>query len=86
MKNKSRGDLPLLNYEGDVLKLKKIDDNEYVIYDQWDSIVDVLSRKELFDALDGRRELTDSSGKTWNWIKEHQDARTPLAIIARYIC
>jgi hypothetical protein len=81
----NRKDLGLLNYEGDVLKMKKAGEDEFVIYDQWNSIVEILTQDELFEFLDGIRPLTDSSGKTWNWADEHREAKTSLRRIFEYI-
>ena len=47
MKKNKKNDLDLLNFEGPVLKLHKSSKDEFVIYDQWDSIVEVMTLKEL---------------------------------------
>jgi hypothetical protein len=89
----SDGDMPnkrktigLINYEGDVLKLLKASENEYVIYDQWDSIVDILNEDKFFSWLDGQISLTDSEGRKWSYTDtSHRDARTGLLKIFKYI-
>lgn len=78
-------DLGLINYEGWVLKLCKADNGDFVVYDQWDSIVDILDLKELCAFLEGKTNLMDSSGKSWNWLREHKEARTSLFAILKYI-
>lgn len=84
MKNQGKADLELINYEGPVLKLGCVS-GDLVIYDQWDSIVDVLDTIGFCKFLDGKKTFVDSHGKSWNWSREHPDARTPLYKIFDYI-
>jgi hypothetical protein len=87
----SDGDMPnnrktigLINYEGDVLKLYKVHTNEFVIYDQWDSIVEILKLKDLCEWLEGKSTLVDSNGKQWIYT-DHKDACQSLYNIMKYI-
>ena len=77
-------DLGLLNYEGDVLKINR-DSHLFPVYDQWNNLVDMLSRDKLFIFLEGKCNITDSTGKEWNWLKEHVDSRASLKSIYEYI-
>ena len=77
--------LDILNYEGPVLKIFKSSDNEFVIYDQWDSIVDTLTFDEVCSFLDGDILLTDSGGKTWNWASEHYLSKPKIKNLIRYL-
>ena len=45
MKNKKK-EIELLNYEGPVLKLV-VQDDDFVIYDEWDGIVDILNQSKF---------------------------------------
>lgn len=81
----NKKELGLINYEGWVLKLYKALNDDLVIYDQHDSIVDVLDLKGLCNFLEGKTTLVDSNGKGWNWLREHPDARTPLYRIFEYL-
>ena len=83
-KNK-RKELGLLNFEGPVIKLYKENDDEFVLYDQWDVIMDVLTFNDLCKFLDGHLLLTDSQGKTWNWAKEHSEAKPKFMELFNYI-
>jgi hypothetical protein len=85
MNNPKRKDMGLLNYEGDVLKLFKTDNAELVIYDQWNCIAEVLDFEGFANFLDGRIDIVDSEGKSWNWLREHPDARTRLYKIFEYL-
>ena len=85
MKNQNEKLFGILNFEGDVLKLKKVDANEFVMYDQWEDIIDIFSRDGILNFLDGRTSVKDSSGKTWIWINEHHDARKPLKDILQFM-
>ena len=66
--------ISLINYEGDCLWAKR-EGKEIVIYDQWDSIVDILNAEKFLDWVDGKFELSDSEGKKWVFQKEALDAR-----------
>lgn len=75
----------ILNFEGDVLKLKKASDNEFVIYDQWDSIVEVMTFDELSDFFDGETTLIDSEGNKWNWAEQHKNAKISFKKLFNYL-
>jgi hypothetical protein len=81
----NKKDLGLINYEGDVLKMRKVSDDEYVIYDQWDSIVEIMNRERFCEWLDGDFPLIDSQGKHWVYTEQHRDARQALNVIFEYI-
>jgi hypothetical protein len=66
--------ISLINYEGDCLWAKK-DGSEIVIYDQWDSIVEILTTEKFLDWVDGKFELSDSEGKSWAFQKEALEAK-----------
>ena len=84
MKNKEK-QIGLLNFEGDVLKLKKASDNEFVIYDQWDSIVEVMTFDELSDFFDGETTLIDSESNKWNWDEQHKNAKVSFKKLFNYL-
>lgn len=85
MNKNKKNDLGLLNFEGPVLKLHKSNNDEFVIYDQWDSIVEVMTLKELCSFFDGKTILTDSSGKKWDWSQEHDNAKVSFSKLFKYI-
>lgn len=66
--------ISLINYEGDCLWAKR-EDNEIVVYDQWDGISDILTIEKFLDWVDGKFGLSDSEGKTWFFNKEAKDAK-----------
>lgn len=76
MKNKDYKKLSLLNYEGDVLKAYHIPlAKTFLVIDDHGHIVESCSKKELIDFLEGRKEITTSYGKTYNFTKEHEGAK-----------
>ena len=78
MKNKEYKKLSLLNYEGDVLKAYHIPTaNCFLVVDDHGHIVESCSKQELMDFLEGRKEITTSYGKTYNFTKEHEGAKKP---------
>lgn len=83
-KNNKEKIIELLNFEGPALRAKKSDDG-YVIYDQWDSIVDILSEEKFYEFLEGDLILTDSEGKKWNYARESKDAKPKLRDLVRFI-
>lgn len=72
----NRRDLGLLNYEGDVLKLNR-EGEQYIIYDQWDGLVEILDLSGLCRFLEGRLDLVDSEGRRWNWLEQHSYCPNP---------
>ncbi len=86
MKNKDYKKLSLLNYEGDVLKAYHIPTaNIFLIVDDHGYIVESCTKKELVDFLEGRREITTSYGKTYNFTKEHENAKPSHEQIDEYL-
>lgn len=76
MKNKDYKKLSLINYEGDVLKAYHIPlAKTFLVIDDHGYIVESCSKKELIDFLEGRKEITTSYGKTYNFTKEHEAAK-----------
>ena len=74
----------LVNYEGDALWAKR-DGDKVVIYDQWESLVDIMTVPKFCEWLDGDIGLTDSEGKTWYWTKEHRDAKPTMAEVLNFL-
>ena len=77
--------LSLINYEGDALKLLRVNSNEFVIYDQWDSIVEVLTLEELCDWMDGEFPLVDSRCKNWIYPDHSKEAKQRTFKLINYI-
>ena len=74
-----------MNFEGDAIWAKKAGEDEFVVYDQWDSIVEILTRDEFFNFLDGNLELADSEGKKWNFRNEHVNAKPSYKSLVHFI-
>ena len=55
--------IELLNSEGPILKAKKTDADEYVLYDKEDTIVDILSTAQFTDFIYHNVPLTGTDGK-----------------------
>jgi hypothetical protein len=77
--------LGLLNYEGDVLSMKKLGKNQYMFLDQWKKNLGVYSASFVQDFIKGKVNVIDSHNKTWNYAEEHKDAKTSLETIINYI-
>jgi hypothetical protein len=76
MKNKDYKSLGLLNFEGDVLKAYHIPTaNIFLITDDRGNFIESLSKKKLQKFFDGKLELTTSYNKTFNYAKEHENAK-----------
>jgi hypothetical protein len=74
----------LINHEGDVLWAIR-DAEKIVIYDQWESLVDIVDVKHFCEWLDGHIGLTDSNGKTWYWTKEYRDAKPSMFSLINFL-
>jgi len=62
-KRKKEEEIVLINIEGPILKLKKGDDGNYVLYDREDSIVELLSYKGIVDFIFNKTTITYTDGK-----------------------
>ena len=90
MKNKKNNELELLNFEGPVLKASRVIDSgtldvEFVIHDQHDSLVSILTRAQLFEFFDGTLDLVDSDGKSWNYTKYDRGAKPSMCSIYEFV-
>ena len=87
----NNGILDLLNYEGPVLTCEKcvkddlfiateLEDQIYyfIIKDQYNMVLDVISYEVLISFFEGDYSFTDSNGKTWNYLKESIDAKPSI--------
>jgi hypothetical protein len=76
MKNKDYKSLGLLNFEGDVLKAYHIPTaNIFLITDDHGFIVESCTKQQLINFFEGEKEITTSYGKTYNFEKEHENAK-----------
>jgi hypothetical protein len=68
--------LSLLNYEGDVLRAYHIPLAKcFLIIDDQKQIVESLKKQELIGFFEGEKEITTSYGRTYNFTKEHENAK-----------
>ena len=67
--------LDLINYEGPCVQAMAIENNEFVMYDQYKSIIDIVDVKGLCSIYDGARNIVDSEGKSWNVAHENRGAK-----------
>lgn len=65
----------LVNYEGNALFALKLNENTILVYDQWNKLVDRLSVEGFHDFINGKTLVTDSSGKEWNFLDVHTNAK-----------
>ena len=67
--------LGLLNFEGDVIRAYKVNSNKYIIMDGHGEFIGEYRFWELRNFLTGHSDITISDGKTYNYLKEHPEAR-----------
>jgi hypothetical protein len=86
MKNKNYKKLGLLNFEGDVLKAYHIPTaNIFLIADDHGHIVESCTKTQLIEFFEGKKEITTSYGKTYNFSKEHENAKPTQEKIIEYL-
>ena len=86
MKNKDYKKLGLLNFEGDVLKAYHIPTaNSFLIIDDHGTIVESCTKQELIEFFEGKKEITTSYGRTYNFSKEHENAKPSQEQIDEYL-
>jgi hypothetical protein len=86
MKNKDYKRLGLLNFEGDVLKAYHIPtSNSFLIIDDQGHFIESCTKKQLIEFFEGKKEITTSYGKTYNFTKEHENAKPSQEKIDEYL-
>ena len=76
----------MLNFEGDVLKAYHIPTaNIFLIADDHGHIVESCSKTQLIEFFEGNKEITTSYGKTYNFSKEHENAKPTQEKIIEYL-
>jgi hypothetical protein len=75
MRSKKSNEIVLLNSEGPILKAKKTDSNEYVLYDREDTIVDILSTSQFTDFIYNNVPLIGTDGKEIYYSSYSRDMR-----------
>ena len=86
MKNKDYKKLGLLNFEGDVLKAYHIPTaNCFLIIDDHGYIVESCAKQQLIEFFEGKKEFTTSYGRTYNFTKEHENAKPSQEQIDGYL-
>lgn len=76
--------LVILNSEGAILTLVKSGDS-FIMLDQWHELVDGLTVAQIHDFIEGRRIITDSQGREWNYPNESEGMRVPLSKLLTFI-
>ena len=74
----------LINHEGDCLWAIR-DADKVVIYDQWESLVDIMDIPSFCKWIDGYIALIDSNGKAWDWTKEHRDSKPGMLKLLNFL-
>jgi len=78
MPNQTRSipEIELLNSEGPILKAYKFHadsaDETFVIYDEWKNKATQLNKEELLEFISGKRTISDSHERVWNYTKQHE--------------
>jgi hypothetical protein len=86
MKNKDYKKLSLLNYEGDVLKAYHIPTAKcFLVIDDHGHVVETCTKKQLIEFFEGAKEITTSYGRTYNFAKEHENAKPSQEKIDDYL-
>ena len=74
MKNQKNKEIELLNYEGPVLKAIRVKDT-FIILDEDKKIIEAFDINEMEEFLFENKEIVDSRGRAWEYLKQHEDAR-----------
>jgi hypothetical protein len=59
--------------------------NIFLIIDDQGHVVESCTKKELIEFFEGTKEITTSYGKTYNFTKEHENAKPSLEQIDEYL-
>jgi len=77
--------LGLINFEGEVLKLKKITPNKFSIIDQHENVVSELTLEEFCEWIEGKSSITDSDNVDWFYTYQSETAKVSLFKIFTYL-
>lgn len=75
----------LLNYEGDVLKMKRVNDYQFEVIDEWKVSLGLYTREEIQDFIQGKLLMNDSQGRTWNFAAAHENAKPSIEVLQKFI-
>jgi hypothetical protein len=84
-KNMNRKELGLINYEGDVLRVRWESPTEYSIIDQWGEQLCVMLLVELCEWLEGIGSITDSQDRSWNFREQDTEARVSFYVFTKWL-
>lgn len=66
---------------------KKISKIEYVIYDKDENLhQEILTNESFQDFLDGRFEINDIDGNSWNFSKQPVNQKASISDLITFIC
>ena len=75
----------LINYEGDVIKVYKIKEKEFILIDCHGELIDLYSYTKLIDFLNGVTTITISSGEVYNFLEQHPNARAKPDVLTEFL-
>lgn len=77
--------LVLLNSEGDILKVFKTEDKEFIILDEQKEIIATLNSNEIFYFSRGELKLVDSTGKVFDYTTFVSGMKPSLDVLDEFI-
>lgn len=84
--NKKKDALELLNYEGPVLMLHKLEENKYSLLNQWNEEVREMTREDVLSFVMGDLLVTcPRQKKVWNFTVQHKEARVRAKDLERFL-
>jgi hypothetical protein len=67
MPARSEPHISLLNSEGDILTLYKINENAFGIADRKKVLIALFSREDVLRFVEGEGDIVDSEGESWHY-------------------
>lgn len=64
--------IDLINSEGAILKAHKMNEDLYIVQDQWKKVVKVLDGLGMFEYTRGDFDIVDTEGRAWNYKTQPQ--------------
>lgn len=84
-KGKETNKISLINYEGDCIWAKKNKEGDFMIYDQYGSMIEKVNVLEFQNWIDGIIPFVDSKGKSWFYTDHHSDAKPSSKSLFEFI-
>ena len=77
--------LELLNSEGSILTLYRVNDGVFTLVDRWGTAIALFSKKDVLRFINGEGDVVDSKGNSWNYPEQSQCMKPSMERILEFL-